>query len=437
MPPLARQRSRAKGKAGSVKFGEVSEAPKAPESNLSKFKARGMWDKKFGSKARIGFAAIGRLERRKIGKQHVATFRIPPGEEEVAEREELQRMREELGRGHPSVRELEKEFSTREARRSHTLRFPVEQSLVEIQQQVGAAFGMAESAVLFQRDHHEWEIPITAAAQLSNIFEAWELEAGPRTKSKYDALFAEVEAKLHSDTDTLQGACAAWELACRSTNLEMLGEGFVEALHSVLSCGAFAATCHAAAAVHTLMQIDETAARFPPRLAESLERAVRVAFNPTPASELREVCKGSASFLARMAVGALHRVLDDSYPNYKQHASLLAGARRRLAARASFFFCDRRASFFGAFLFSAASPPHRPPALARSQVPTPSSRSGACCSASRRAPPTTTPTTTSGPHAPPPRTSPLASLPCPPSRPRACARSEAPGAPRSRRASLR
>ena len=59
MPPLARQRSRGKGKAGSVKFGEVSEAPKAPESNLSKFKARGMWDKKFGSKARIGFAAIG------------------------------------------------------------------------------------------------------------------------------------------------------------------------------------------------------------------------------------------------------------------------------------------------------------------------------------------------------------------------------------------
>ena len=57
---------------------------------------------------------------------------------------------------------------------------------------------------------------------------------------------------------------------------------------------------------------------------ESLARAIRVAYDPPSAAELRGQCKGSAAFLARQLVGAVHRVLDASLPNHKYQASLLS-----------------------------------------------------------------------------------------------------------------
>ena len=129
----------------------------------------------------------------------------------------------------------------------------------------------------------------------------------------------------------LRGAGAAWELACRATHHELFGEGFIDAIQTVLATGHFAPVCHAAAAIHMMLLVPETAQRFSPRVAEEFEKAVRVAFNPPDAATLGEVCRGSPSFLARQTVTALHRMLDGALPNHRIHASLLASAHAELA----------------------------------------------------------------------------------------------------------
>ena len=99
-------------------------------------------------------------------------------------------MREEFGRAHAKVRQLEKAFTAKEAKRSHTLRFPVERTLVEVQREVGAHFGWADDAVLYQIDHHGWEIPVSSQGQLSAILEEWESGEFATVAPRGDAMFA-------------------------------------------------------------------------------------------------------------------------------------------------------------------------------------------------------------------------------------------------------
>ena len=153
-----------------------------------------------------------------------------------------------------------------------TLRLPADHENGGVQQEVGQRFGWEEAAVLYQLDQHGWEIPITSEDQLNKAFADWDASSGPRTRLKYDTLFKEVECLL-VDTEypnsMLRGASASWELACRSSHHEMLGEGFIEALQALLVCGDFAPVCHAAASIHMLTQVERVCARFPRKLADS------------------------------------------------------------------------------------------------------------------------------------------------------------------------
>ena len=296
-----------------------AEAQSTTTVHVSEYRSRHTWDSKFSAKNRGTFAALGRMSRPNQGKMWNATFKKSGGsgddEEDIS------------GGGGGDAADPAQMLGRA------NLRFPADSSLVEVQQQVGTHFQWKEPAVLYQLDHHGWEIPISTRPQLANAFEEWELTSGPRTRFKYDALFTEVEGYL-SERDSpgqmLRGAGAAWELACRSTHHELLGEGFIESLHLLLICKSFAAVCHAAAAIQMLTQAPDTAARFPPKLVESLERAVRCCFDPPSRAELRPICKGSPAFLARQPVTAMHRMLDQSLPGHRQQSQMLASCHAEL-----------------------------------------------------------------------------------------------------------
>ena len=308
----------AKGKKSVViRDADAQSAAAAPSkpSFISTLKApSSLWDQKINARGRGALAALGRMKVRNQGKMWSATFKKGGSASDDVDAAAAA----DLPPGSNSV----------------ILRFPVERTLIELQQQVGKSFGWKHAAVLYQLDHHQWEIPITSEAQMANAFTEWELTSGPRTRFKYDALFTEVEGYLGEVDDPaamLRGAGAAWELACRATHHELFGEGFIDAIQTVLATGHFAPVCHAAAAIHMMLLVPETAQRFSPRVAEEFEKAVRVAFNPPDAATLGEVCRGSPSFLARQTVTALHRMLDGALPNHRIHASLLASAHAELA----------------------------------------------------------------------------------------------------------
>ena len=79
------------------------------------------------------------------------------------------------------------------------------------------------------------------------------------------------------------------------------------------------------------MQVPDTAARFPMKLVESLERAVRCTFDPPTADFLRPICRGTPGFLARQPVTAMHRMLDVSLPDYRQQSQMLASCHAELS----------------------------------------------------------------------------------------------------------
>ena len=210
------------------------------EQYVSKYKAKVQWDKHFGQKTRTAFAAMGRLNRVDAGAVRVVSFEYKEKGEEG---------------GSPTKNRI-------------TLRLPAEYGLVDVQREVGKGFGWKEPAALFQKDGHGWEVPVATQGQMIHAFDTWEEEAGPRTHLKYDALFSEVESLLlrtDDSTEQLRGAGAAWELACREGHHDLLGEGFIESLQSLLTSGSFAAVCHAAAAIRIEtvdVRVDNLCGRF-------------------------------------------------------------------------------------------------------------------------------------------------------------------------------
>ena len=292
------------------------------------FNRRSTWDAKFSAKKRVTLAALGRMSRPRIAT-HTATFKLGPAEaaHEAAERAPA-----------PAAPTTGSAFGGGNAEsalaQSFTYKFPIEQPLAEVQQAVGAHFGWPHSSLLYVVDGRGWDRPVTSHAQLAYVFADWERTAGPRTRRKYEQLFAEVEAYMSASRPPklLQGAGAAWEIACREAHHDAIGEGFLEALHSVLSCGHFAAATHAAAAVNMLIRLEPTLERLIETTLEGevaplivgLEKALRTALRPTAPSELAAQCRGTPAFLARQPVLCLHRLIDPELPEHRRFAAQLA-----------------------------------------------------------------------------------------------------------------
>ena len=245
------------------------EEPAPSEQLVGTYRSRSTWDRTLSNKRKTLFSAISRMAKTTTGQMWSATFRRG-GVQEESEGDETNE-----SSSLPST---------------ISLRFERKKTLAEVRQEVAAQFGWDEPAMIYETDQHGWERPIVTEKQLASALEEWELSSGPRTRFKYDALFTEVEGYLASPTadEMLRGAGAAWELVCRQTHHELLGEGFIESLQSLLACGSFTPACHAAAAINMLLATPETASRFSPQLAQSLEKAVCVGFNPPSA----EVCAG-------------------------------------------------------------------------------------------------------------------------------------------------
>ena len=147
-----------------------AEAQSTTTVHVSEYRSRHTWDSKFSAKNRGTFAALGRMSRPNQGKMWNATFKKSGGsgddEEDIS------------GGGGGDAADPAQMLGRA------NLRFPADSSLVEVQQQVGTHFQWKEPAVLYQLDHHGWEIPISTRPQLANAFEEWELTSGPRTRFK-------------------------------------------------------------------------------------------------------------------------------------------------------------------------------------------------------------------------------------------------------------
>ena len=87
---------------------------------------------------------MGKLTQGPVGRMWCATFKKSSGDME------------------------EDEAASADGSNSKTLRFSVESSLVQLQEEVGQKFGWAESAVLYQLNHHGWEIPLATETQVSS-----------------------------------------------------------------------------------------------------------------------------------------------------------------------------------------------------------------------------------------------------------------------------
>ena len=79
-----------------------------------------------------------------------------------------------------------------------------------------------------------------------------------------------------------------------------------------------------------MLQVPSTSERLPSQLAESLEKAIRVAYDPPSVEALGDMCRGTPAFLARQPVMALHRLLDVGRPSHRQSASLLAASHAEM-----------------------------------------------------------------------------------------------------------
>ena len=310
MPPSRPGASNAKPKADS-KPKAPSSVPKVPAivkapPNISAFKQRKMWDSKFTSKKRTAVAVLGRLNNDRE-ETHTATFRM---------------ITEAGPRDHFA------DTVTRPL--TVTIRFPVTQSLAATQLEVARSFRWPASSAIYLQDSHGWDRPLLTESSLQAAFDNWEATSGERNRAKYNALLSEVEDYLGASTLEIQlrGAGAAWEIACRNSNHSALSVDFVDSLHGLLSAP-FAPATHAAAAIHMLIQVPTTLARFPRRLIDSLDRAVHVALTPPPVDDLASLCRGSPAFLARQPVACLHRLLDTTLPAV-QHASLMARSHTEL-----------------------------------------------------------------------------------------------------------
>ena len=310
MPPSRPGASNAKPKADS-KPKAPSSVPKVPAivkapPNISAFKQRKIWDSKFTSKKRTAVAVLGRLNNDRE-ETHTATFRM---------------ITEAGPRDHFA------DTVTRPL--TVTIRFPVTQSLAATQLEVARNFRWPASSAIYLQDSHGWDRPLLTESSLQAAFDNWEATSGERNRAKYNALLSEVEDYLGASALEIQlrGAGAAWEIACRNSNHSALSVGFVDSLHGLLSAP-FAPATHAAAAIHMLIQVPTTLARFPRRLIDSLDRAVHVALTPPPVDDLASLCRGSPAFLARQPVACLHRLLDTTLPAV-QHASLMARSHTEL-----------------------------------------------------------------------------------------------------------
>ena len=251
--------------------------PSGGALSISTFNRRSTWDAKFTAKRRTVVAALGRMANQREAT-HTATFRLS------ADSSVAKAAAKAAGKMATSV----------------TIRFPVEQSLMETQQEIAQRFGWDRSAIIFLADAHEWERPVLSASSLQAAFEEWEAQSGARTRAKYDLLVVDVEEYLTSaQMETqLRGAGASWEIACRDTHHDLLSNAFLHSLHALLS-SQFAPATHAAAAINMLIQVPQTLARFPRRLIESLDKALRTSLHPPPAAVLAALCRGSPAFLAR------------------------------------------------------------------------------------------------------------------------------------------
>ena len=310
MPPSRPGASNAKPKAD-TKPKAPSSVPKVPAivkapPNISAFKQRKMWDSKFTSKKRTAVAVLGRLNNDRE-ETHTATFRMIT---DAGPRDHF---------ADPVTRPL-----------TVTIRFPVTQSLAATQLDVARSFRWPASSAIYLQDSHGWDRPLLTEASLQAAFDNWEATSGERNRAKYNALLSEVEDYLGASALEIQlrGAGAAWEIACRNSNHSALSVDFVDSLHGLLSAP-FAPATHAAAAIHMLIQVPTTLARFPRRLIDSLDRAVHVALTPPPVDDLASLCRGSPAFLARQPVACLHRLLDTTLPAV-QHASLMARSHTEL-----------------------------------------------------------------------------------------------------------
>ena len=304
MPPSRPGASNAKPKAD-TKPKAPSSAHKVPTivkapQNISAFKQRKMWDSKFTSKKRTAVAVLGRLNNDRE-ETHTATFRMITD---------------------AGPRDHFADTVTRPL--TVTIRFPVTQSLAATQLEVARNFRWPASSAIYLQDSHGWDRPLLTDASLQAAFDNWEATSGERNRAKYNALLSEVEDYLGASALEIQlrGAGAAWEIACRNSNHSALSVDFVDSLHGLLSAP-FAPATHAAAAIHMLIQVPTTLARFPRRLIDSLDRAVHVALTPPPVDDLASLCRGSPAFLARQPVACLHRLLDTTLPAV-QHATLMA-----------------------------------------------------------------------------------------------------------------
>jgi hypothetical protein len=146
-------------------------AEPAQPTYVSKYRKKVEWNRHFGSKHRGAVLTMSRLATKNVGSTVCVTFQRSEGESAASN-------------GSNRV----------------TLRLPTGSSLASVQQQVGKRFGWNEAAVLYQKDVHGWEVPITSEVHMNHAFQEWELTSGPRTRFKYDALFKEVE-QLVSETD--------------------------------------------------------------------------------------------------------------------------------------------------------------------------------------------------------------------------------------------
>ncbi len=275
--------------------------PPAQEKLTSAFHRTDTWDRRLKASGRTALVALARMGS-KAGERRCASFRWYKD----AERSRYEDV---------------------------TLRFPEGDSLEQLQRAVAKHFDWADGVIVSVPNGLGWELPIWTNGQLGAAFASWERSSAPRIRFKYDELFSEVEGLLCSAdvSEQLRGASASWELACRASHHELLGEAFIEALSALLASGAFAPTCLAAAAVHTLLSEPATAARFPTSLAELVHRALRTTYSPPPSAELAAQCRGSSAFLARQPVHALHRMLDSALPDHARHAKLLSRSHAELA----------------------------------------------------------------------------------------------------------
>ena len=297
---MAPTRRASVSKRSSIAAETAAREAKKKQAMVGTFRKTSAWDAKFSAKKRSLFSASFKMAASSREATRTATFKLS-ADALVLDHAE----------GKPTT---------------VTVRFPVVQPLTETLLSVGKEFGWTSSAMLFLTDAHGWERPVSTDAALDAAFAHWDATSGPRTRSKYNTLFAEVEEYLGGAAadQQLRGAGAAWEIACRDTHHAFLRADFLEALHSLLASGGFAAATHAAAAVNMLAQLPETLARFQPRIVEALDQALRTALHPLTPAALADVCRGSPAFLARQPVLALHRMLDSGTGRHTQHAALLA-----------------------------------------------------------------------------------------------------------------